>query len=209
MAVKYIIGVSGGSGSGKTTFINELKKLFNKEDLCVISQDDYYKPREEQLTDSSGVKNFDLPESIDANAFYEDLVKLKNGYAVTRKEYTFNNSLKEAGEKHFFPSKVLIVEGLFIYHLKRIRALLDLKILIDAKLSSKIIRRIKRDRVERNYPLEDVMYRYENHVMPSYEKYIQPYKDKVDIVVNNNKSFDKGLEVLKGYINYLLSKYNN
>jgi uridine kinase len=207
MAVKFILGVSGGSGSGKTTFINRIKEQFDEHDLCVISQDDYYRPREEQEEDAKGVKNFDLPQSIDHVALLEDLRRLKNGYAVTRQEYTFNNDQKQPEEKHFYPAKILVVEGLFIYYFEEIKALLDLQILIDAKLSSKIIRRIKRDRVERNYPLDDVLYRYENHVMPAYEKYIHPFKDDVDVVINNNDSFEKGLKVVEGYIKYLISTY--
>jgi uridine kinase len=204
MAVKFILGVSGGSGSGKTTFINRIREQFDDHELCVISQDDYYRPREEQETDDKGVQNFDLPQSIDHEALLNDLRQLKNGFAVTRKEYTFNNDLKDAEDKHFYPAKILVVEGLFIYYFEEIKALLDLQILIDAKLSSKIIRRIKRDRLERNYPLDDVLYRYENHVMPAYEKFIHPYKDDVDVVINNNDSFEKGLNVIEGYIKYLL-----
>ncbi|MEZ5048899.1 MAG: uridine kinase [Saprospiraceae bacterium] len=206
MAVKFIIGISGGSGSGKTSFINELRRDFNEMDVCVVSQDDYYKERNLQKKDENGIINFDLPGSIEDGELIRDLHQLKSGNAVERTEYTFNNSLKEADTKLFYPAKILIIEGLFIYHFAEIRELIDLKILIDAKTSSKIIRRIKRDQNERNYPIDDVLYRYEKHVMPAYEQFIEPFKDQVDIIVNNNQSFDKGLDVVKGYINFLLNK---
>jgi len=206
MAVKFIIGISGGSGSGKTSFINELRRDFDEMDVCVVSQDDYYKERNLQKKDENGIINFDLPGSIEDGELIRDLHQLKSGNAVERTEYTFNNSLKEADTKLFYPAKILIIEGLFIYHFAEIRELIDLKILIDAKTSSKIIRRIKRDQNERNYPIDDVLYRYEKHVMPAYEQYIEPFKDQVDIIVNNNQSFDKGLDVVKGYINFLLNK---
>lgn len=199
-----VIGISGGSGSGKTTFINALREHFSKEELCIVSQDEYYIAREDQVEDLEGVKNFDLPGSIDSKAFVLDVKKLKRGETVHRKEYTFNNELKQANIIEYLPAKVILVEGLFVLHDSNIRKLLDLKVFIEAKENLKVIRRIKRDRVERNYPLEDVLYRYQNHVLPSFEKYILPYKSIADIIINNNISYDKGLAVLKGYIQSIL-----
>ena len=171
----FIIGITGGSGSGKTTFIKELKKRFTKAELCVISQDDYYRPREEQYIDNKGIKNFDLPNSIDKKAFAKDLKKLVKGEVVVRQEYVFNNELATPKMLTFKPAPIVIVEGIFVFHFKKIRKFLDLKIFLHAKENLKVIRRIKRDKVERNYPLDDVLYRYEHHVLPTFEKYIQPY----------------------------------
>ena len=192
----FIIGISGGSGSGKTTFIKEISKHFSDDELTVLSQDEYYHPRETQFVDDEGVTNFDLPTSIDSAAFVKDIKALKAGKQVSRKEYTFNNDLKDATMLHFKPTKVLIVEGLFICHDPAIASLLDFRVLIHVSDVVKVIRRIKRDRVERNYPLEDVLYRYEHHVMPSFEKYIKPYLDKVDIVINNNHNFTNALNMM-------------
>ena len=86
------------------------------------------------------------------------------------------------------------------------KQLLDLKIFLHAKENLKVIRRIKRDRVERNYPLDDVLYRYENHVLPTFEKYIQPYMEQCDIVINNNTQFDRGLEVVIGFLKQRLQQ---
>lgn len=196
----FIIGITGGSGSGKTTFIKELKQRFTKEELCVVSQDDYYRPRNEQYTDHNGIKNFDLPASIDKRAFAKDLKKLIAGEVVTRQEYVFNNELATPRTLTFRPAPIIIVEGIFVFHFKKIRRLLDLKVFLHAKENLKVIRRIKRDQVERNYPIEDVLYRYEHHVLPTFEKYIQPYLDDADLVVNNNAHFQMGLEVIYGFI---------
>jgi uridine kinase len=200
MQKPLIIGIAGGSGSGKTTFINHLKKTFSNEELCVISQDDYYYPREDQVTDENGVINFDLPDSIDKKAFRKDLELLIAGETVEKFEYAFNN--KDAAPKKivFIPAPIIIVEGLFIFHYKKIKEMLDLKIFFHAHENLKIIRRIKRDKTERNYPLEDVLYRYEHHVMPSFEKYVKPYVDECDIIINNNQSFSKGLNILIGFL---------
>lgn len=198
--MSYIIGISGGSGSGKTSFVKAMSASFGEDDITLISQDDYYKPRDDQKKDKNGVYNFDLPKSIFQKQFVSDIKKLMNGEVVKREEYTFNNELAEPKQLIFKPAPIIIVEGLFVFHNKKISELLDLKVLIQAKTSDKIIRRILRDQTERNYPLDDVLYRYKHHVMPAYEKYIGPYQNEVDIIINNNINFEKGLGVMISFI---------
>ncbi len=196
----FLIGITGGSGSGKTSFIRALRNHFSEEQLCILSQDDYYFPREQQQTDEAGFKNFDLPDSIDKKSFKKDIERLIAGEKVERLEYTFNNEKAVPEVLRFQSAPVIIVEGIFVFHFKKIMRLLDLKVFLHAKENLKVIRRIKRDQVERNYPIEDVLYRYEKHVMPTFERYIEPYMDEADIVVNNNSDFSVGLEVVKGFI---------
>ena len=196
----YIIGITGGSGSGKTTLIKELMESFTSEELCLVSQDNYYRPREEQHIDDKGVRNFDLPESIDHEAFERDLRKLIAGESVVLKEYVFNNQQAVPRDLVFKPSPVLVLEGIFIFHFEKIAELIDLKVFIEAKENLKLVRRIQRDKDERNYPLDDVLYRYIHHVTPTYEKFIKPYKDDADIIINNNVHFKEAVEVLKGFL---------
>ncbi len=200
MTKPFIIGVTGGSGSGKTTILRKIQEQFGPDKVCIISQDDYYRPREEQETDAEGYQNFDLPGSIDKKSFYRDLEKLSNGETVQRLEYVFNNKDAAPNMLTFAPAPVVVVEGLFVLHYRKIRRLLNLKVFVHAKENLKVIRRIKRDRIERGYPLEDVLHRYEHHVLPSFEKYVLPYMEVADIVVNNNETFDNGLSVLLGFI---------
>jgi uridine kinase len=200
MNKSYLIGITGGSGSGKTTFIRELRNNFPEEKLCILSQDDYYRPRDEQMTDPKGIKNFDLPNSINADDFERDLLKLLSGEKISRMEYTYNNEKASPKMLTFHPAPVIIVEGIFVFHFEKIKELLDLKVFLHAKENLKVIRRIKRDQIERNYPIEDVLYRYEHHVLPTFERYIQPYKEEADIIVNNNSDFEKALEVMNGFI---------
>ncbi len=200
----FLVGITGGSGSGKTSFIDQLRAHFSEEEICVISQDDYYKPRTQQETDKKGVVNFDRPDSIHKKEFVRDVRRLIAGETVTRQEYTFNNELADPQLLIFRPAPIIIVEGLFVFHFKKMRELLDLKVFLHAKENLKVIRRIKRDRVDRNYPLEDVLYRYENHVLPTFEKYIKPYSEDADIVVNNNDGFTMGLRVVTGFLQHHL-----
>ena len=192
MSKPYLIGISGGSGSGKTTFIKALRATFKPTDLCIISH--------QQRMDAQGIHNFDLPNSINSKSFADDLIRLISGEIVKREEYTFNNEKASPKMLIFHPAPIILVEGIFVFHYQEIMKLLDLKIFLDAKENLKVIRRIKRDQLERNYPIEDVLYRYENHVMPTFEKYILPYKDQADIIINNNAHFKNALSVIEGFI---------
>lgn len=202
----FTIGVTGGSGSGKTTFIRKIRERFGPDQVCIVSADDYYLPREQQFTDGQGEKNFDLPKSFDKKALLNDINKLIDGQTVTKEEYTFNRVGAQPKILTFRPAPVLIVEGLFVLHYKKIAPLFDLKIFVNTKETLKVIRRIHRDQVERGYPIEDVLYKYENHVLPSYERYILPYKDMADIIINNNSRaeedhmFDTPLMVIHAFL---------
>jgi uridine kinase len=196
----YIIGITGGSASGKTLFLTRLMEQFETNDICLLSQDNYYRPKEHQTKDENGIENFDLPTAIDDVAFAADVEKLRLGEIVTREEYTFNNSDKIPNLLHFFPKKILVVEGIFVFHFPEVAKLLDLKIFIDAQDKIKLKRRIKRDNEERGYDLQDVMYRWKYHVKPTYEEFIRPHKRSCDIVIPNNHHFEKGLQVIVSYL---------
>jgi uridine kinase len=196
MPQPYTIGITGGSGSGKTFFINELSSHFRPEEICLISQDHYYKPLEAQFTDEKGVQNFDLPTSIDKDALAEDILMLKSGRSIVKKEYTFNNPKATPLELEFKPAPILIVEGLFVQYFPEIVKELDLRIFIEARDYVKLTRRIRRDNEERGYDLNDVLYRYENHVMPIYDSLIEPLKHQADLIIPNNNHFEHALHVL-------------
>jgi uridine kinase len=201
----FTIGITGGSGSGKTFFLQGLSANFNSSQICLISQDNYYWPRDRQPLDKNGVKNFDLPASIDRETFLHDLLRLKAGQHVVKKEYTFNNPSAEPKQLEFKTAPVLIVEGLFVQYFEEIEKELDLKIFIEAKDHVKLTRRIKRDQLERGYDIDDVLYRYQYHVMPIYESLIEPLKHDADLVIPNNSNMDGALDVLKGYLNARLT----
>lgn len=199
----YIVGIAGGSASGKTSFLKALRKRMPVGSMSIVSQDNYYKPFESQERDKNGEVNFDLPTAINRENFHRDLQSLMMGTSVSVKEYTFNNAAKEASMIELAPAPIIVMEGLFIFHYDEIRSFLDLKVYIDAKEHIKLQRRIERDSRERGYPEKIVRYQWTEHVMPSYKKFLRPYRDNSDIIVTNNVRFDKGLEVL---INHLKTK---
>jgi uridine kinase len=192
----FIVGITGGSASGKTHFLKSLVHSFKPEELCIVSQDEYYKKKEEQPTDEKGISNFDTPFSIDADQLAKDIGLLREGKKVSRQQYTFNNPALTPKLLTFTSAPIIIVEGIFVFYYPEIAKLLDLKIFIDAREHIKLSRRISRDKTERGYEIDDVLYRYEKHVAPTYEKYIEPFKHEADFVIPNNLHFDKALEVI-------------
>jgi uridine kinase len=201
-----LIGVTGGSGSGKSSFIRRLRERFTEVELCILPQDEYYRPLEEQKADERGQVNFDLPRSFDKKAFVSDVHRLLNGETVERAEYVYNVANASKKVQQFKPAPIIVVEGLFVFHYKKVAPLFDLKVFINAKDNLTVIRRIYRDQLERSASLDYILYQFEHHVMPSYEKYILPYKDEADIVINNNRDFERGLDVLAGYMENHLRK---
>ncbi|MFT4834455.1 MAG: uridine kinase [Marinoscillum sp.] len=200
MSKPYLIGITGGSGSGKTLFLRQLMEAFADTEVSLLSLDNYYKPRTEQPKDKKGIENFDLPESLDRVRFSEDLKKLKAGQDISITEYTFNNSAKEPEIITIKSTPIVVVEGLFTFYYKEVSEMLDFKIFIEAPDYLMLTRRITRDAEERGYDLSDVLYRFQHHVTPSFRKYIEPLKHDADIIIPNHNGFDVGLDVVICYL---------
>ena len=200
-----VIGLTGGSGSGKTYILQQLRSAFGESQLAIFSQDNYYKERKQQQLDEDGVQNFDLPEAFEMDSFVTDLERLVSGNAIRRPQYNYNNPELEPRTLTIPPAPVIIAEGLFLMHDHRIRALLDLSLYVSVSDILKLKRRIIRDQQSRNYPLEDVLYRYEHHVLPAYLEYIQPFKSQVNLIINNNEQVNKAVDMLTGYISHILN----
>jgi uridine kinase len=183
----FIIGIAGGSGSGKTFFLKCFLEHFTEGEVALVSQDDYYFPVAHNMTaEENKHYNFDLPATIDHKHFHEDISKLINNEAIYKKEYIFNNPNVVPKMLEIKPAPILIVEGLFILHFREIADQLDMKIFIDADEDVALMRRLKRDLIERGYSRDDVMYKWINHVVPAYQEYLLPYKGECDQVIVNN-----------------------
>ncbi|GAB3504553.1 uridine kinase family protein [Emticicia fontis] len=200
MKKPFIVGITGGSASGKTYFLHQLLSSFSPEETCLISQDNYYRQKAMVPKDVNNVENYDLPEAFDFELYAQHVEDLKNGKVVQQKEYTFNNPAVVPNMLTFNPAPIIVVEGIFVFHSPELSRQLDLKVFIDAREHVKIKRRIIRDGNERGYDLTDVLYRWENHVAPTYEKFIEPTKYDADIIINNNTHFEKGLGILTAFL---------
>ncbi len=201
----FIVGITGASGSGKTSFLNSLLEYFEAHEVCLVSQDNYYKPREQQQKDAQGIINFDTPQAIDMDSYVRDVERLRKGEEVRFMEYTFNNPEKTPKEICLLTAPIILVEGLFIFQDVRFKSLFDLKVFIDVEDHIRLKRRIMRDNEERGYDLTDVLYRYEHHVFPAYQQFIAPHKYESDIVIPNNHQYQKGLAVLVAFLKAQLS----
>ena len=194
----FLVGLAGGSASGKTTFITRLKEKFSDDELCVISQDHYYKPKGQQLVDENGVINFDHPVGIDTKRLARDIRRLKKGQSVSIVEYTFNNPKVFPKNIVFKPCPIILVEGLFVYADKTLKNLFDWKLYIVASKEVTLKRRLKRDKEERSIDEEMVRYQWDNHFMPAYKKYLEPHKKDMNLLINNDEGFEDELNMVEG-----------
>lgn len=200
----YLVGISGGSASGKTSLLKEIGTLFNPSQVCILSQDNYYKTVNHQEKDPNGHINYDLPTCIDLDAFYQDIVSLKNGQTVKRQEYRFQHQQQQGDWLEFKPAPIIIIEGLFVFYRNDISSLFNLKVFVEAQEHLQLERRLKRDTEERNIPADFVHYQWQNHVMPAYRQYLEPYKQQADIIINNNTHFSNSLKVIEDHFRWML-----
>lgn len=204
----FIIGIAGGSGSGKTFFLNSFLHHFKHDEVTLVSQDDYYFPVGDMTQEENKLYNFDLPATIDNEQFLLDIRKLVKGEVVYKKEYSFNNPLAVGKILEVRPAPIIIVEGLFILHFKDISEVLDYRIFVEADETVALQRRIRRDGLERGYPEEDVLYKWHNHVVPAYKEFLLPYREQANkIVVNNLDIPDEILKITEEISSELKPRY--
>jgi uridine kinase len=196
----FIVGISGASGSGKTTFMNQLKDAFEEGEVTLISLDNYYKSRELQPIDENGTENYDTLESIDVEAFISDINALISGQTFERVEYDFNNPKFKAKSILHKPSPIIILEGLFIFSYPMVLELIDLKIFIEAEDHHRITRRLERDLIERGYSIEQTLYWIRTHVEPAFKNHVLPHRNQSDFIIPNNHDFKMALKVIEGFL---------
>lgn len=195
-----IIGICGGSGSGKTTLLNRLYSEYKEIQPSVFSMDNYYRPIEQQLVDSNGEVNFDLPTALDEEKLVSDLQRLVSGEEIVVKEYHFNSP----PDKHVLitikPSDIIIVEGLFLFHYEKVRELLDYSVFIHVDPKIQLDRRLYRDQETRGYSRDAILYQWENHVIPCFDNYLLPYQKDADFIFRNDDNADADFNALTGEI---------
>lgn len=196
-----IIGIAGGTGSGKTTVVHQIMNQLPDAEVGVISQDSYYKKTTHLSYDERALINFDHPRAIDFDLLVTHLQELKAGKTIQQPVYCFvtHNRTEDSITTH--PRKVLIVEGILILAHPELRDLFDIKIYVHADADERLIRRLKRDIAERGRDMEEVLNRYQQTLKPMHEQFIEPTKAFADVIIPNNKYNTVAIDMLRSVIN--------
>jgi uridine kinase len=200
MSKPLLIGISGGTGSGKTRFTKELISRFDDTSLICISQDSYYKDLSEICYDERCNVNFDSPDSIDFLNLLGDLENLMASNPVDIPIYNFKRHIRMKESEMIEPKPVIILEGIFSLYKPEIRALMDLKIFVDTPPDIRILRRAKRDINKRERTIESIAEQYLKTVKPMHEKYIEPTKSYADIIVPNGGKNKIALDIINSQL---------
>lgn len=200
----FLIGVTGGSGSGKSTVVDRITKA--QPDSICISQDNYYKSASFIRNENITSYNFDRPEALDLELMYQNLVDLKSGKAVDIPQYDFVLHSRKAEKVHIEPRHVIIVDGLMVLYDEKIRGLLDLKLFVDTPADIRLARRLRRDIQERGRTVESVLDQYINVVRPGHERYIEPCKAYADLIIPEGGYNENALDVLISHVQNLAGR---
>lgn len=198
-----IIGIAGGTGSGKTTLTNQLKEKFS-EKVSIVYHDNYYKRMDSLTFEERKKVNYDSPYAFDTDIMIEDLRTLKSGKAIQCPVYDFTVHNRTDRTITVNPADVIIVEGILVFQNKELRELMDIKIFVDSDADERLIRRIMRDYVERKRSLESVCDQYRETVKPMHEKYVEPSKKYADIIVVGGGNNPVALDMISTKVEKLL-----
>lgn len=177
-----VIGIAGGTASGKTTLMNNLIQFFG-EDVTLMSHDNYYKRHDDMTYEERCGLNYDEPAAFDTSLMAYHLDQLRHGFAVDCPVYDFTVHNRSDKTIHLEPKKVIIVEGILIFENEELRSLMDIRIFVDSDADIRLCRRISRDVRKRGRSLESVLSQYQNTVKPMHEKYVEPSKKFAHLVV--------------------------
>lgn len=182
-----IIGIAGGTGSGKSTFTNRLKDHFG-DAVTVLYHDNYYRKQENIPLEQRRKVNYDHPDALETDLLLEHLKKLKRGETIFCPIYDYSQHNRSDRTVEVRPNKIIIVEGILLLTDERIRDLLDIKIFVDADADERILRRIIRDVKERGREINDIMDQYLRTVKPMHNLYVQPTRATADLVINSGQN---------------------
>jgi len=207
MRKPIFIGISGGSGSGKTTIVNKIYSEVPEKSICIIEHDAYYKDQSELTYEQRCKTNYDHPFAFDTDLFVEHIKSLKNGETIEKPIYDYEIHNRKKEKIIVEPKEIIIVEGLLVFYEEKIRELLDIKIFVDTDADIRIMRRIMRDMEERGRTLDSIMSQYINTVRPAHEQFIEPSKKYADIIVTEGGNNLVAIDLMVTKIKSLL--YNN
>lgn len=199
--IMLIIGIAGGTGSGKTTVVHQIMNELPETEVGVLSQDSYYKENNNLSYEERALVNFDHPRAIDFELLVKHLQDLKKGKTIEQPVYSFitHNRTEDTIITH--PRKVMIVEGILILTNPELRDLFDVKVFVHADSDERLIRRLKRDIAERGRDMEEVLNRYQTTLKPMHQQFIEPTKAYADIIIPNDKYNTVAIDVVRAVIN--------
>ncbi|VDK14843.1 Uridine kinase {ECO:0000255/HAMAP-Rule:MF_00551} [Oenococcus sicerae] len=201
-----IIGISGGSGSGKTSIARDIYEHLKNQSVAIMPQDAFYNDQKEMTMVERKAVNYDHPNAFDMDLLYQDLLKLKQNKAVDLPIYDYEHYTRSDKSLPMQPARVIIVEGVLLFVDERIRQLLDIKIFVDTDDDIRFIRRLKRDMAERGRSTESVINQYLKTVKPMYHQFVEPTKRYADVIIPEGKSNRIGINLLINQIKAVLSK---
>jgi uridine kinase len=195
-----VIGIAGGTGSGKTTVVNQIINELPEDEVCVISQDSYYKATDNLSYEERIKINFDHPRAIDFDLLETHISDLKSGKTIQQPIYSFvtHNRTKDSIKTH--PRKVLIIEGILIFNSKKLLDLFDIKIFVHADADERLIRRVRRDIKERGRDIDEVLDRYKDTLKPMHHQFIEPTKNFADIIIPNDRYNTVAIDIVRTVI---------
>ena len=194
-----VIGIAGGTGSGKTTLMNNIVKKYEGM-VTVLSHDNYYKRHDELTFEERSGLNYDEPDAMETSLMVEHLRKLKNGQAIDCPVYDFTRYNRSDETIHLEPKPVIIVEGILIFENEPLRELMDIRLFVDTDADIRLCRRIKRDVNKRGRTLESVLTQYQQTVKPMHEKYVEPSKKYANLVIPEGGKNMVALDMIMGRI---------
>lgn len=197
---RFVIGIAGGTGSGKTTLVKKVLKKLPSEKICTLSQDSYYRANDHLSLEERKKINFDHPSAIDFELLIEHLEALKSGKSIQQPVYSFADHNRTKETKETFPKNVVIVEGILIFNDKTLRDLCDIKIYIEADDDERLIRRVRRDSIERGRDVNEILDRYQDTLKPMHRQFIEPTKNFADIIILNNHFNKQPINIIKTLI---------
>ncbi|MEX2349385.1 MAG: uridine kinase [Flavobacteriaceae bacterium] len=199
-----VIGIAGGTGSGKTTVVNQIINELPPNEVGVISQDSYYKETGHLSYEERTKINFDHPKAIDFDLLVAHLKELKKGNSIEQPVYSFIEHNRTDETVLTEPKHVMIVEGILILTHPDIRDMFDIKIYVHADSDERLIRRLKRDISERGRDLEEVLTRYQTTLKPMHQQFIEPTKEYADIIIPTNRYNTVAVDIVRSIINQKL-----
>lgn len=199
-----IVGIAGGTASGKTTIVRRIKEKFG-DDIVVINHDSYYKAHDDLSYEDRSRLNYDHPESFDTDLMIADVKKLKANKEIDMPVYDYTVHNRSDATVHVVPKKVIIVEGILILENKELRDLMDIKVFVETDADERLMRRIRRDMVERARSIDSILTQYAETVKPMHEQFVEPSKKYADIIIPRGGENLTGISILQEHLNLVLN----